>query len=75
MPSFYDKPAVFQNGNVEDVARLNKLPFYLVKNEINQFATWNEFDQLYGKINWQSNQGDTMKGSLFRRATSSTLPF
>jgi len=68
VPSFYDKPAVFANANIEDVARFNKLPFYLVKNEIPQFAAWNEFDQLYGKINWQANQGDIMKGVTPQRS-------
>ena len=62
MPAIYDMPAAFQNANVEDVNRFNQLPFYLVKNEVQVAANWNVFDQLFGEIDWQSNEGNTMKG-------------
>lgn len=68
IPSFYDKPSIFGNAIVEDVARFNKLPFYLVKNEVKQYPIWNVFDQLYGKIDWVTNQGDTMKGVTPQRS-------
>ena len=68
MPAFYDKPAIFGNAVVEDVDRFNKLPFYLVINQVEQYPTWNELDQLYGKINWITNEGNTMKGVTPQRS-------
>ena len=68
MPSFYDKPSVFGNAVVEDVNRFNQLPFYLVHNEVKQFPIWNELDQLYGKIDWETNQGNIMKGVTPQRS-------
>ena len=62
MPSYYDKPSVFGSAVVEDVARFNKLPFYLVKNEVKRYAKWKLFDMFYGKIDWTTNMGDIMKG-------------
>lgn len=68
MPAIYDKPAAFQNANVDDVSRFNQLPFYLVKNEVETFPTWNIFDQLFGDIDWQSNEGNVMKGVTPQRS-------
>src|ERR1017187_4329859 len=68
MPSFYDKPSVFGNAVVEDLNSFNQLPFYLVHNEVKQFPIWNELDQLYGKIDWETNQGNIMKGVTPQRS-------
>lgn len=68
MPSYYDKPSIFGSAVVEDVNRFNQLPFYLVKNEVTQFPVWNELDQLYGKIDWETNQGNIMKGVTPQRS-------
>jgi hypothetical protein len=68
MPAFYDKPAVFANFNTEDTDRLNKLPFYLVKNEVKTFPTWNVFEQLLDDISWEPNQGNIMKGVTPQRS-------
>jgi hypothetical protein len=68
MPSIYSQPAAFGNATVEDVARFNQLPFYLVRNEVRQFPTWSVFDQLYGDIDWQANEGNTMKGVTPQRS-------
>ena len=68
MPSYYSQPAAFGNATVEDVARFNQLPFYLVRNEVKQFPTWSVFDQLYGDIDWQANEGNTMKGVTPQRS-------
>src|SRR5678816_4304776 len=68
MPAFYDQPSVFGNAVVEDINRFNQLPFYLVHNEVQQFPIWNELDQLYGKIDWQTNQGNVMKGVTPQRS-------
>jgi len=62
MPAFYDKPAQFANAAVEDTDRFQKLPFYLVKNEVAQFPKWNVFEQLLSDIDWQPNEGNVMKG-------------
>jgi len=61
MPNYYEQPASFQNATVEDKDRFNKLPFYLVKNEIKVFPRWNIFDQLFGDINWEPNMGNVMR--------------
>lgn len=68
MPALYDQPAAFANAVVEDVARFQILPFYLVHNEINTFATWNVFDQLFGDIDWQTNEGNVMRGTTPQRS-------
>jgi len=68
MPAYYDKPSVFGNAVVEDVNRFNQLPFYLVKNEVATYPCWNLFDQLYGKIDWETNQGNIMKGVTPQRS-------
>lgn len=68
MPSYYDQPAIFGNAVVEDVNRFNQLPFYLVRNEVKQFPTWSVFDQLYGDIDWETNQGNIMKGVTPQRS-------
>jgi hypothetical protein len=68
LPAYYDKPTVFGNAVVEDVNRFNQLPFYLVKNEVKVYPTWNIFDQLYGKIDWETNMGNVMKGVTPQRS-------
>lgn len=68
VPVFYNQPAVFGNATVEDVNKFNSLPFYLVRNEVKQFPIWSVFDQLYGEIDWQANEGNTMKGVTPQRS-------
>lgn len=68
MPAYYDKPAVFGNAVVEDSDRFQKLPFYLVKNEVKQFPIWNVFEQLLGDIDWQANEGNVMRGVTPQRS-------
>ena len=69
MPSFYNHcldsfaPAVIQPNNL-----FAQLPFYLVHNEIQQYAIWNEFDQLYGSIPWQENMGSVMEAVTPQRS-------
>jgi len=68
MPSIYDKPAVFANATVQNNDQYNQLPFYLAKNEVAQFARKNIFDQLFGDIDWQANEGPIMKGVTPQRS-------
>lgn len=68
MPSFYNLPSAFQNSTVEDTQRFNQLPFYLVMNEVKTYSEWNVFDQMYGKIPWQTNMGSVMKGVTPQRS-------
>lgn len=68
MPAYYDKPAAFANATVEDADRFQKLPFYLVKNEVKQFPVWNVFEQLLGDVDWQPNEGNTMRGVTPQRS-------
>ena len=68
MPAFYDQPASFANANIEDVNRFQKLPFYLVKNEVKQFPIWNVFEQLLDDVNWQPNEGNVMRGVTPQRS-------
>jgi len=68
MPAYYDMPASFANASIEDANRFQKLPFYLVKNEVKQFPMWNVFEQLLGDINWQPNEGNTMRGVTPQRS-------
>lgn len=63
MPALYDKPAVFGNAIVEDVNRFAQVDFYLVNNECSVFQKKNIYDQLFGDISWQANEGNVMKGS------------
>lgn len=68
MPAVYDMPASFANFTIEDVDRLQKLPFYLVKNEVKQFPIYNVFEQLLGDVDWQPNEGNTMRGVTPQRS-------
>jgi len=68
MPAIYDVPSIFATGNVEDVNRLNMYPFFLVKNEVKTQSNYKCFDQLYGKIDWETNMGNTMKGVTPQRS-------
>jgi len=68
MPSFYHQPGSFANAIIEPVNRFAQLPFYLVHNEIEQYANWNEFDQMYGSIPWQENMGSTMEAVTPQRS-------
>ncbi len=68
MPSYYNQPGQFSNAIVEPVNRFAQLPFYLVHNEIEQYAGWNEFDQLYGTLPWQENMGSTMEAVTPQRS-------
>ncbi len=68
MPSFYNLPGQFSNAVIEPTNRFAQLPFYLVHNEVNQYANWNEFDQMYGSIPWQENMGSTMEAVTPQRS-------
>lgn len=61
MPSFYNLPGQIAPLVIQPNNLFAQLPFYLVHNEINQYASWNEFDQLYGTIPWQENMGSVME--------------
>lgn len=61
MPQYYDMPAAFDSG-VEDVDKFNRVPFYLVNNEVKKYSHFDDFTTIWGDINWKPNQGDTMKG-------------
>lgn len=66
MPSYYDVPlpgnAQVPNLTIEDVNKYQKLPFYLVKNEVRRFPLYKTWDALVGTIKWQDNMGTTMRG-------------
>jgi len=68
VPTFYNQPGQFSNAIIEPVNRFAQLPFYLVHNEIAQYAVWNEFDQLYGSIPWQENMGSVMEAVTPQRS-------
>jgi len=68
MPAYYDQPAIFNTVSAEDANRFQKLPFYLVKNEVKQFPRWNVFDQLFGTIDWEQNEGNVMRGVTPQRS-------
>lgn len=61
MPSFYNLKGQFAPYVIQPNNLFAQLPFYLVHNEIQQYASWNEFDQLYGYIPWQENMGSVME--------------
>jgi hypothetical protein len=66
MPAYYDIPLVGALGNqnfqVEDVDKFQKLPFYLVMNEVRRFPAYKTWDSLFGSIKWQTNMGSIMRG-------------
>lgn len=66
MPAYYDIPLVGALGNqnfqVEDVDKFQKLPFYLVMNEVRRFPQYKTWDSLFGSIKWQTNMGSIMRG-------------
>ena len=68
MPSFYGLPGQFSPAVIQANNLFAQLPFYLVHNEIQQYAGWNEFDQLYGSIPWQENMGSVMEAVTPQRS-------
>lgn len=68
MPSFYNLPGQFSPAQFEPNNRYAQLPFYLVHNEVQQYAVWNEFDQLFGTIPWQENMGPVMEAVTPQRS-------
>ena len=68
MPSFYSLPGQFAPAVIQPNNLFAQLPFYLVHNEINQYANWNEFDQMYGSIPWQENMGSVMEAVTPQRS-------
>lgn len=68
MPSFYNLPQAVQNFVVQPNNLYQQLPFYLVMNEIKTFQNWNVFDQFYGEIDWQANQGEVMRATTPQRS-------
>ena len=66
MPSYYDIPlpgtAIVPNLSVEDVNKFQKLPFYLVKNEVRRFPMYKTWDVLFGNKKWTPNMGSLMRG-------------
>lgn len=66
MPSYYSVPlignVVTPNLQTEDVDKFQKLPFYLVMNEVRRFPQYKTWDSLYGSIKWQANMGSIMRG-------------
>ena len=68
MPVLYDVVSSYGNAIIQSNTLYQQLPFFLVKNEVKTFMQKNIFDQLYGKIDWVANQGDTMKGVTPQRS-------
>lgn len=67
MPAYYDVPLV-GNATVnqyaaEDVDKFQKLPFYLVKNEIKTFPQVKCWDLMFGSQKWTPNMGSIMRGA------------
>lgn len=62
MPTQYDLPEFTNAASIEDVNKYNKLPFYLASLEAKYFAEWQVYNQLYGTLPWQANQGKTIRG-------------
>lgn len=66
MPSYYDVPLIgsaqVPNLTIEDVNKFQKLPFYLVKNEVRRFPLYKTWDVLFGTKKWSPNMGSLMRG-------------
>ena len=66
MPAFYNVPLIGDATNtpfaIEDVDKFQKLPFYLVMNEVRRFPMYKTWDSLFGSIKWQTNMGSIMRG-------------
>jgi hypothetical protein len=76
MPAYYDIPLIGTAGSpnlqVEDVDKFQKLPFYLVMNEVRRFPLYKTWDSLFGSIKWQSNMGSIMRGVRPQNSPDST---
>lgn len=62
MPVQYNLPEYQDLTVVEDVDKYNKLPVYLAMQEARMFPEWQVYNQLFGKIPWSPNMGDTLRG-------------
>lgn len=62
MPVSYDMPRASSMWNVSDVSLYQKLPYYLAALNAKYFPTWNTWNKLFGKTQWEPNMGTTMRG-------------
>lgn len=62
MPSYYNLPLANNVFDIEDVNKYNKLPFYMVMNEVSRFPIYKTWDRLVGTKRWQPNMGSIMRG-------------
>ncbi len=62
MPVSWNLPTTNGAWNVQDIERFNKLPFWMAKQQTDQLPYFSRWKDLFGKIKWQSNMGDTLVG-------------
>lgn len=62
MPAQWNLPTTNGSWTVQDVERFNKQPFYLARQQTQQIPYWSNWKDLFAKIKWKSNLGDTLMG-------------
>lgn len=62
MPSTYNLPRATGLWTQQDIALYNQLPFYLASLEAKYYPMWDIWAKHVGKIPWQTNMGEVLKG-------------
>ena len=62
MPALWNLPTTGANFSVQDVERFNKLPFYVARQQVREIPYWSRWRNMFGKIAWKKNMGDTLLG-------------
>lgn len=62
MPIAWNLPTTTGSWPVQDIERFNRLPFWMAQQQTAQIPYWSRWKDLFGKIKWKSNLGDTLVG-------------
>ena len=57
---------------MQDVERFNKLPFWMARQQTVQIPYWSRWKDLFGKIKWRTNLGDTLVGVVSEYSPKTT---
>lgn len=59
-----DLPRTTQSWSTEDDNEYQKLPFYLVEQQLSLMPRWQVWNTLFGSVPWEKNMGTTMRGVI-----------
>lgn len=72
MPAAWQLPSSGAQWGVQDVERFNKLPFYMARQQTVQIPYWSRYKDIFAKIKWKTNLGDTLVGVVSEYSPKTT---